>query len=116
MISETTKYQLCLDYFKLILKMKNLVDEETYLDIVDEAIEKIKNKDIPEEDINIFKDFLTTLDKKDFQDNCMKMYLKFKDYDNENQTIFPNLEFMKIQLYEYCLNQQTTIPASLLSR
>ena len=107
MTTEVTRYQLCLEYFRLILKIKNQASRETYLKIVDEAVHGVRDKNVSEEDIEAFTDFLENLNETSFQDDCMTMYLRLKKYDNGNEKFFPSLEFLKIRLYEHCLTQQS---------
>lgn len=103
-MTDVTKYQLCLDYFKLVLKVKKSVSETNYLRIIDEAISKIQNKNVSEKDMILLKNFFINLNDSNFYDDCMEIYLSLKKYDTEDKKIFPNLEFLKIQLYNYFLD------------
>lgn len=104
-MTDVTRYQLFLDYFKLVLRLKEVVDELKFSEVVNEVIEKLCKNEITEEEKITFRDFLINLNQENFYDNCMQFYLNFIKNDNmEDSKINPNIEFMKIQLCNYLLS------------
>jgi hypothetical protein len=79
------------------------MDEVGYLQVVKKAIEKFKDKNIAEEDIDFLKDSLINLSDNGFQDNCMSAFMRLKKYDDENEKLIPNLEFLKLQYYHFLI-------------
>lgn len=102
-VSDVTKYQLYSDYFKLILQIKKQMDGVGYLQVVEKALEKFKGKNIDQEDMEFLKDFLINLSDEGFQDNCMNAFIRLKKYDDGDDKLIPNLEFLKLQYYHFLI-------------
>lgn len=103
---ELAKYQLFIEYIRLVLRLKESADKETYTRLIDKVLDKPKTQNIPDEALIILKSFLVNLKEEDFQDRCMETYLKLQKYDMV-RTASLRLEFAKLKLYEQLIDGMT---------
>lgn len=98
-MSEVTKYQYFLNSIKLVLKLKNTLEESEFTRIVNESIEKVKiDQEISQEDELLLQNFLLHLKEDTFYDDCMGIYCKISKYEKDFEVNF--LHFYKLKLAE----------------